>query len=342
MTREAILETYSKAATEKNASLCCPVNYQQEFSAEELEHIPAEVLDFNYGCGVPPELKRLEPGKSALDLGPGLGRDCFIAARKVGPEGSVFGLDMSEEMLRKADGYKQAVVSRLGYDNLNFLKGQFDVHIPLEDSSVDVIFSNCVNNLALDKQTAYQEMLRILRPGSKLSFSDIVSYELLPAQLRLNETAWADCLAGALSFQDLNQLLSEVGFKGVTLKTDYLWQKGAQIVERYFPSTSLEDEELEELESVRLYSVTVEAYKPVLDPNGPCYWKGHWALYEGPANAYQLDADPEHFFAAGLPMEVCEKTATVLKNEPHNRYFTVFEPEGEVSTRLCVPGSDCC
>ena len=137
-------------------------------------------------------------------------------------------------MLRKAERYKQTVVSRLGYDNLRFLKGQFDVQIPLEDSSIDVIFSNCVNNLALEKKTAYQEMLRILRPGSKLSFSDIVSYEPLPAKLRVNETAWADCVAGALSFQDLNQMLSEIGFQGVTLKTDYLWQKGAQVVERYF------------------------------------------------------------------------------------------------------------
>ena len=342
MSREAILETYSKAATERDPGLCCPVDYQQEFSPEELQHIPEEVLKFNYGCGIPPELRRLEPGKSVLDLGPGLGRDCFIAARKVGPEGQVFGLDMSDEMLQKAERYKQTVVSRLGYDNLRFLKGQFDVQIPLEDSSIDVIFSNCVNNLALEKKTAYQEMLRILRPGSKLSFSDIVSYEPLPAKLRVNETAWADCVAGALCFQDLNQLLSEIGFQGVTLKTDYLWQKGTQIVERYFPTTSLKPEELETITSVRLYSVTVEAYKPILDPNGPCYWKGHYALYDGPAKAYHLDPDPDHVFPAGVSMEVCEKTATVLKNKPHSSYFTVFEPEGEVEARLCVPGSECC
>ena len=235
MSREAILETYSKAATERDELLCCPVDYQQEFSPEELEHIPEEVLEFNYGCGVPPELRRLEPGKSVLDLGPGLGRDCFIAARKVGPEEQVFGLDMNDEMLQKAERYKQTVVSRLGYDNLSFLKGQFDVQIPLEDSSIDVIFSNCVNNLALEKQTAYQEMIRILRPGSKLSFSDIVSYEPLPAKLRVNETAWADCVAGALSFQVLNQLLNEIGFQGVTLKTDYLWQKGGSDRRTIFP-----------------------------------------------------------------------------------------------------------
>ncbi len=342
MNKQVISETYSRAAGQTQQYLCCAVDYRKEFAAEELDHIPDEVLDRNYGCGIPLELRTLEPGKRVLDLGPGLGRDCFIAARRVGPGGRVYGLDMNLDMLAAAHRHKEEVARRLGYDNIDFLEGQFDQHIPLKDASVDVIFSNCVNNLAVDKVTAYAEMHRVLNPGSKLSFSDIVSYRPIPELLRSSEQAWADCVGGVLSFEQLQGQLAETGFHGILLTTDYLWMVGSQIIENYFQGQELSEQDRRQLESVRLYSVLVEAFKPVVDPEGDCYFTGQSALFHGPGVSCQLDGDPDHVFEAGRLKEVCEKTATILKSPPFNAHFTVFEPQGEVQPRLCIPGGTCC
>lgn len=342
MNKQVIIDKYSKAAAAET-SLCCPVDYRQEFGADELSHIPEEVLERNYGCGVPPELKRLKAGQSVLDLGPGLGRDCFIAARKVGPEGRVYGLDMNDDMLQQAERHKAYVVRQLGYDNLRFLKGQFDVEIPLQDQTVDVIFSNCVNNLALDKPAAYREMFRVLKSGQKLSFVDVVSCQTLPAALRRHQAAWADCAGGVLSFAELVAVLRETGFHGVTLTPHYLWMTGEQILEGYFSGNGkLSARQHKQLEAVRLYSVGIEACKPTVDPKGECFWRGQYALYHGPGVSCQLDDDPDHVFQTGVLKEVCEKTATLLKSEPFQQHFTVFEPRGEVEPRLCVPGGSCC
>ncbi len=342
MNKEVIVETYSRAAQATDPSLCCAVDYRVEFEAEELQHIPDAVLDRNYGCGVPLELRTLTPGKTVLDLGPGMGRDCFIAASKVGPSGKVYGLDMNPDMLAQARSFSAEVAQRLGYQNIEFLEGQFDIEIPLGNDQVDVIFSNCVNNLALDKETAYREMLRVLQPGSKLSFSDIVSYEPIPDLLRSNSQAWADCSAGVLSFDELNHLLTRCGFLGTTLTTDYLWKQGDQLATDYFSDRSLSEEELKEISKVRLYAVLIEAFKPVVDPNQDCFFKGQFAIYHGPGTALQLDQDSDHVFRAGEPLEVCEKTASILKAVPFSAHFTVFEPAGEVESRLCIPGGDCC
>ncbi len=339
---QVLIDTYAKAATTTQPDLCCSVDYRDVFSAEELEHIPEAVLEKNYGCGIPPELTTLAPGKTVLDLGPGLGRDCFIAARKVGAQGRVHGLDMNTEMLRKAQVFQTEVAAKLGYDNVQFHEGRFDVRIPLEDNSIDVIFSNCVNNLAMDKVTAYREMLRVLKPGSRLSFSDIVSCDPVPERLRQNHQAWADCVAGVLSYPELFHLLSSTGFHAISLQTDYLWKNGEEVLERYFPDAQFEPSEAEQLAGLRLYSVVIEAFKPVVDPDGECFFKGQYALYHGPGLALQLDDDPDHLFRSGQMKEVCEKTARILKSAAFSRHFTVFEPQGEVQAKLCVPGEGCC
>ncbi|MEE8350000.1 MAG: methyltransferase domain-containing protein [Acidobacteriota bacterium] len=347
MTKEAILDTYSKAAHETRKDLCCGVDYRDEFPAEDLAHIPDEVLERNYGCGIPMELKTLAPGKTVVDLGPGFGRDCFIAARKVGGEGQVFGLDMNEDMLGQARRFQPQVAERLGYDNVQFLQGQFDIEIPLETDSVDVILSNCVNNLATDKETAYREMFRVLRPGSKLSFADIVSYHPLPLKLQKNDQAWADCVAGVLSYQQLSSMLHQSGFHGITLTPLYLWSTGEQLHSNYFDPedegpNGLSAEEADEVKEVRLYSVAVEAFKPIVDPEGECYFKSQHAIFHGPGVSMQLDPDPDHVFQVGVLKEVCEKTATILKSDPFKSYFTVFEPQGEVEPRACLPDGSCC
>ncbi len=342
MNKQVIEETYSKAAAVAQPKLCCSVDYREEFSPEELAHIPDAVLERNYGCGVPPELKSLQPDQQVLDLGPGLGRDCFIASRKVGPEGRVYGLDMNRDMLERARSYSAEVASRLGFDNCVFLEGRFDVQIPLPDASIDVIFSNCVNNLALDKQTAYREMFRVLRPGSKLSFSDIVSRDSIPEILRNNEQAWADCVAGVLSFGELHGQLRETGFEGITLTPDYLWKNGEDTLSDYFAASPLSETQRNELRPVRLYSVLVEALKPVKEASAECLWRGQFALYHGPGRSCQIDGDPEHVFLAGELKEICDKTAALLKSPAFSASFSVFEAEGEVEPRACLPGGQCC
>jgi len=342
MIKETILKTYSTAAKQVEEKLCCGVDYRKELTSEELDHLPSDVLDRNYGCGVPAGLKNLELGQQVLDLGPGIGRDCFIASRKVGSEGQVFGLDMNDNMIRQAEHYKSQIVAHLGYNNIHFLKGQFDIQIPLANESIDVIISNCVNNLAQDKSKGYSEIFRVLKFGSQLSFSDIVSDKLIPEILQKNETAWADCISGVLSFQNLYQMLKEAGFYGITLKTDYLWKSGIQIIEDYFHSYQLSEKHIKQLKQVRLYSVAIEAFKPAINVTEECHWKGHQALFRGPGLSLQIDDDPEHIFKAGELKEVCEKTATILRLEPFNRQFTVFEPQAEVESRPCLPKDNCC
>ena len=173
-----------------------------------------------------------------------------------------------------------------------------------------------MNNLAVDKATAYREMYRVLKPGRKLSFSDVVSYAPIPHLLRKNQQAWADCVAGVLSFQELQQLLAGSGFHGVRLVTDYLWREGSEIIERYFSGQHLSAVHRRSLEQVKLYSVTVDAFKPVVDPGGECYFLGQHALFHGPGAAFHLDDDPDHVFTAGEMKEVCEKTATILNRSP--------------------------
>ena len=342
MIKEVILKTYSTAAKQVEAKLCCGVDYRKEFTSEELDHLPDDVLDRNYGCGIPVGLKTLKLGQQVLDLGPGVGRDCFIASRKVGPGGQVFGLDMNDNMIRQAECYKSQIVAHLGYDNVHFLKGQFDIEIPLANESIDVILSNCVNNLAQDKSRGYSEIFRVLKFGSQLSFSDIVSDRLLPEILQKNEKAWANCISGVLSFQDLYQMLKKAGFYGITSKTNYLWKSGMQIMEDYFHIHQLSEKHVKQLEQVHLYSVAIEAFKPAIDVTEECCWKGHRALFCGPGLVFQLDDDPKHLFRVGELKEVCEKTATILKLEPFRYQFTVFEPQGEVESRLCLPGGSCC
>ncbi len=342
MNRQVIEETYSKAAAVAEPNLCCSVDYRQEFQPEELAHIPEAVLERNYGCGVPPELKSLQAGQQVLDLGPGLGRDCFIASAKVGPEGRVYGLDMNRDMLDRARTYSGEVAARLGYDNCVFLEGRFDVEIPLADASIDVIFSNCVNNLALDKETAYREMFRVLRPGSKLSFSDIVSRDTIPPVLRENEQAWADCVAGVLSFRELHGRLRGTGFEGISLTPDYLWKNGESTLSDYFSATPLTEAQRSQLQGVRLYSVLVEALKPLKEATAECLWRGQFAMYHGPGRSCQIDGDPDHVFQAGEWKEICDKTAALLKSPAFSASFSVFEAEGEVEPRACLPGGSCC
>lgn len=178
------------------------------YSVQELTDLPESVTDMALGCGNPTAIAGLKPGEVVLDLGSGGGIDCFLAARQVGPQGSVIGLDMTPEMIRLA----RQNAKKVGATNVEFRYGEME-DMPLSNEAVDVIISNCVINLSPDKDKVFSEAYRVLRPGGRLAVSDIVTYGPLPEAVRSSVEAWAGCVAGAL---DETAYLDKMGQAGFT------------------------------------------------------------------------------------------------------------------------------
>jgi arsenite methyltransferase len=180
------------------------------YSAEELDGLPETVTDVSLGCGNPLAIAGLQLGEVVLDLGSGGGIDCFLAARQVGPEGKVIGLDMTTDMIKLA----RHNAKKIGLTNVDFRYGEME-EIPLPDGSVDVIISNCVINLSPDKDAVFQEAYRVLRAGGRLSVSDMVVDGQLPQAIRDNLNAWAGCIAGALDESEYLGKIAAAGFEQV-------------------------------------------------------------------------------------------------------------------------------
>jgi ubiquinone/menaquinone biosynthesis C-methylase UbiE len=180
------------------------------YSEEELADLPETVTDASLGCGNPLAIAELQPGEVVLDLGSGGGIDCFLAAKKVGPEGQVIGLDMTPDMIRLA----RRNAKKVGLRNVDFRFGEME-DMPLPDASVDVIISNCVINLSPDKDSVFREAYRVLRPGGRLSVSDIVVDGDLPEIIRSRLDAWAACVAGALDESIYLGKMRAAGFEKV-------------------------------------------------------------------------------------------------------------------------------
>ncbi len=235
-------------------SSCCSPITSNLYTEEELAALPQGASGLTLGCGNPTALARLVPGEVVLDLGSGGGVDVFLAARRVSPGGKVYGLDMTDEMLALAHQNRQEA----GVDNVEFLKGEIE-DIPLPDNSVDVIISNCVVNLSLDKSRVFQEAYRVLRPGGRLAISDIVfqgDMDLIPNRVRKSTEAWVGCIAGALEEQDCLAKLAAAGFLGAAIE-----------VTRVYEGLPLTDGSVELPEGIRVVSGFVRARKP---------GAGHW------------------------------------------------------------------
>jgi arsenite methyltransferase len=184
----------------------------------DLTGLPASVTGASLGCGNPTAIAGLKPGEVVLDLGSGGGIDCFLAAQKVGPTGRVIGLDMTPDMLKLA----QHNAKLMHADNVEFRFGEME-DIPLPDASVDVIISNCVINLSTDKDSVFKEAYRVLRPGGRMTVSDMVVQRELPPAIRGRLDAWASCVAGALSESDYLARIRAAGFRNVEVESrDYL------------------------------------------------------------------------------------------------------------------------
>jgi SAM-dependent methyltransferase len=182
------------------------------YTAEEIAALPEEAVLASLGCGSPTALIDLRAGETVLDLGSGGGIDVLLSARRVGPGGFAYGLDMTDEMLALAQENK----AKAGATNVAFLKGRIEA-VPLPAAAVDVVISNCVINLSADKGQVLREAFRVLKPGGRFAVSDVVADGPVPEGLRQNMEAWVGCLAGALAVDDYRRLLADAGFQAVTV-----------------------------------------------------------------------------------------------------------------------------
>jgi ubiquinone/menaquinone biosynthesis C-methylase UbiE len=222
--REIVKEKYGEAAQRAasgQTSSCCggsscgqpdPIT-SNLYSLAETSELPSTAVLASLGCGNPTALAELNPGETVLDLGSGGGIDVLLSARRVGPTGKAYGLDMTDEMLALANENK----AKAGVQNVEFLQGHIE-NIPLPDNSVDVIISNCVINLSGDKPTVLREAFRVLKPGGRFAVSDVVVRGEVPDDIRRNVELWIGCVAGALEEQQFRALLAEAGFTDIDIE----------------------------------------------------------------------------------------------------------------------------
>lgn len=240
--KEAVKEKYARAAAEaagKGSGCCGPPDCCADpitsnlYGIQETVGLPEAALRASLGCGNPAALAQLRPGEVVLDLGSGGGIDVLLSARRVGPTGKAYGLDMTEEMLALArENQRQA-----GVENVEFLKGEIE-SIPLPDAHVDVVISNCVINLSADKDRVLREAYRVLKPGGRLAVSDIVVRGRIDPLIRRNVELWAGCIAGALEEGEYAGKLRAAGFTEIEIEPTRIYR--AEDVRRFLAGAGLD------------------------------------------------------------------------------------------------------
>ena len=262
---EVVREHYAERI-KSNASCCGPSDGSSSCCSTESSLYPVDLLAslpegesaVSYGCGDPITLASLQPGQTVLDLGSGAGLDCFFAARKVGETGKVIGVDMTPEMIERA----QSSARRMNIPNVEFRQGYLE-DLPVEAGSVDVIISNCVINLSPDKSRVFTEAFRVLKPGGKLAVSDIVTDGPLPESIKKSLSAWAGCVAGAVEAEEYIGMMKSVGFTDISVVPVFF--------DRETVDSVIDDmQDVIELKTVSredvykaVYSAKITAYKPL-------------------------------------------------------------------------------
>jgi SAM-dependent methyltransferase len=223
--KEFVKEKYGQAAlrVQSGGSSCCGAGAALDGCADPITSnlydalqtgaVPEEAMLASLGCGNPTALAQLNAGETVLDLGSGGGIDVLLSARRVGPTGKAYGLDMTDEMLTLARENQR----KAGVRNVEFLKGEIE-HIPLPDNSVDVVISNCVINLSADKGQVLREAFRVLKPGGRFAVSDVVTRGDVPDEVRQSMLLWVGCIAGALKDTDYTGKLTAAGFEGISIE----------------------------------------------------------------------------------------------------------------------------
>jgi SAM-dependent methyltransferase len=230
--REVLQEKYGEAAKRAASGTgpaCCGTSPASSiegcdpitsnlYGEGEAAAVPEAALRASLGCGNPTALAKLQPGETVLDLGSGGGLDVLLSARRVGPTGKAYGLDITDEMLDLAEESKQ----KSGLTNVEFLKGEIE-NIPLPENTVDVIVSNCVINLSGDKDRVFREALRVLKPGGRFAISDVVVRGEVPQEIRRSVELWVGCVAGALSENEYREKLKSAGFESIEIEATRIY-----------------------------------------------------------------------------------------------------------------------
>jgi arsenite methyltransferase len=305
---DQVSERYARAVT-TGEQMCCPTGYNFE---DLRTFIPEEVLKVSYGCGTPAGLDTVRLGETVLDIGSGGGIDCFEASRRVGPEGQVIGIDMTEEMLALARRHAPTVAANLRYgrSNVEFRKGMTDA-MPVADASIDLIISNCVINLAPDKPKVFCEMLRVLRAGGRFTISDIVSDQPVPNYLVHDPEKWGDCLSGALQVGDYMAKMVEAGFLGIHQLKTVPWRV---------------------IDGIHFFSITLTGYKLSME-EGP---DETFATLLGPFRAATDELGQT--YRRGTPRRIDARTAQLLRTPTLKPLFMVSDSPAEMvlgDSRLC-------
>ena len=274
--KEAVQGKYSQAALQARSgapascgcgtSGCCgtdPIT-SNLYDESQAAAIPAEAMLASLGCGNPTALAELRAGEVVLDLGSGGGIDVLLSAKRVGPTGKAYGLDMTDEMLALARENQ----ARSGLTNVEFLRGEIE-HIPLPDSSVDVIISNCVINLSADKDRAIAEAFRVLKPGGRFAVSDVVvKDDDVPDEVRRSMELWVGCVAGALSHDSYRDKLQRAGFERIDIEPTRIYRAGD--ARQFLDEARLANDEMLAQIDGRFMSAFIRAEKPVPAPQACC------------------------------------------------------------------------
>jgi len=321
-----VQEYYGKtleSTSDLKTNACCTLETPPKHILEALKLVHDEVQSKYYGCGltIPSELK----GLKILDLGSGSGRDCYIAAKLVGKNGSVVGVDMTDEQLAVANKYIDHQAAVFGYktSNVKFYKGNIEKldELDLEEGSFDLIISNCVINLATDKLKVLSDAHRLLKSGGEMYFSDVYSDRRISEELQADAVLWGECLSGALYWNDFLKTARKAGF------TD------PRTVEN--KPVTVENKELEDkLGDIKFFSVTYRLFK-IDGIEEDCEDYGQAVAYNGTIEHHSnsFDLDDHHNFPKGKVMPVCGNTYKMLKDTRFEKHFSFY---GDFSTHYGI------
>lgn len=265
---EVVREKYGQAAlrVKSGGTSCCgcvdPIT-SNLYDDGQTSQIPEEAVLASLGCGNPTALAKLNPGETVLDVGSGGGIDVLLSARRVGPTGKAYGLDMTDEMLALARENQR----KAGIENVEFLKGEIE-HIPLPDNSVDVIISNCVINLSADKGQVQREAFRVLKPGGRFAVSDVVVRGSVPEEVRRSMLLWVGCIAGALHDYEYVAKLAQAGFESIDIEPTRTYN--IEDARQFLTGEGIDVDAIAPLVQDKFMSAFVRAVKPLKSSERDC------------------------------------------------------------------------
>lgn len=312
---ENIQQYYGSVLQSKNdlkTGACCTAESMPEHLRPILGEIHPEILDRFYGCGSP--IPSALEGATVLDLGCGTGRDVYMLSKLVGESGRVIGLDMTEQQLAVARKYGKWHTNKFGYSktNVEFKNGYMEdlAGASIADNSVDLVVSNCVINLSPDKEKVFSEILRVLKPGGELYFSDVFADRRIPEALKSDPVLLGECLSGALYTEDFRRMLAKHGI------ADFRVVKSSPV--------PILDKEIErKIGMVNFSSLTIRAFK--LDLEDKCEDYGQIAYYKGTVaeSPHEFMLDDHHLIKTGMPFLVCGNTARMLSETRYAKHFQI-------------------